>query len=65
MIYIDGTTLDTLGRKSEYPIFLTLGNIPNLYRNLPDAKVLIGFLLQLLEIINCEIQKNLDRCNGI
>ncbi|GBC49829.2 hypothetical protein GLOIN_2v1488639 [Rhizophagus irregularis DAOM 181602=DAOM 197198] len=38
MIYIDGTTLDTLGQKSEYPIFLTLGNIPNLHCNLPDAK---------------------------
>ncbi|POG81153.1 hypothetical protein GLOIN_2v1763779 [Rhizophagus irregularis DAOM 181602=DAOM 197198] len=47
MIYIDGTTLDTLGRKSEYPIFLTLGNIPNLHCNLPDAKVFIGFLPHL------------------
>ena len=44
MIYVDGTTIDTLSRKSEYPIFLTLGNIPILRRNLPDAKVLIGFL---------------------
>ena len=43
MIYIDGTTLDAYGRKSEYPIFLTLGNIPNWRRNLPDSKVLIGF----------------------
>ncbi len=48
MIYIDGTTLDTLGRKSEYPVFLTLGNIPNSRRNLPDAKVLIGFLPHLI-----------------
>ena len=48
MIYIDGTTLDTLGRKSKYPVFLTLGNIPNLRRNLPDAKVLIGFLPHLI-----------------
>ncbi|CAB4392005.1 unnamed protein product [Rhizophagus irregularis] len=47
MIYIDGTTLDTLGRKSEYPIFLTLGNIPNSRRNSPDAKVLVGFLPHL------------------
>jgi hypothetical protein len=47
MIYIDGTTLDAYGRKSEYPIFLTLGNIPNWHRNLPDAKVLIGFLPHL------------------
>lgn len=47
MIYIDETTLDTLGRKSEYPIFLTLGNIPNSRRNSPDAKVLVRFLLHL------------------
>ena len=48
MIYTDGTTLDSLGRKSEYPIFLTLGNIPNWRRNLPDAKVFVGFLLHLI-----------------
>ncbi|CAB4397113.1 unnamed protein product [Rhizophagus irregularis] len=47
MIYIDGITLDTLRRKSEYPIFLTLGNIPNLCCNLPDAKVFIRFLPHL------------------
>jgi len=47
MIYIDGTTLDSLGRQSEYPIFLTLGNIPNWRRNSPDAKVFIGFLPHL------------------
>jgi len=29
MIYTDGTILDSLGKQSEYPIFLTLGNIPN------------------------------------
>ncbi|POG57629.1 hypothetical protein GLOIN_2v1791547 [Rhizophagus irregularis DAOM 181602=DAOM 197198] len=48
MIYIDGTTLDSLGRQSEYPIFLTLGNIPNWRRNSPDAKVLVGFLPHLI-----------------
>jgi hypothetical protein len=47
MIYTDGTTLDAYGRKSEYPVFLTLGNIPNWRRNLPDAKVIIGFLPHL------------------
>ena len=47
MIYIDGTTLDAYGRKSEYPIFLTLGNIPNWRHNLPNFKVLIGFLPHL------------------
>ncbi|PKC61286.1 hypothetical protein RhiirA1_398526 [Rhizophagus irregularis] len=44
MIYIDGTTLDSLGRQSEYPIFLTLGNIPNWRQNFSDAKALVGFL---------------------
>ncbi|CAB4404096.1 unnamed protein product [Rhizophagus irregularis] len=48
MIYIDGTTLDSLGRQSEYPIFLTLGNIPNWRRNSPDAKALVGFLPHLI-----------------
>ncbi|EXX62177.1 hypothetical protein RirG_164240 [Rhizophagus irregularis DAOM 197198w] len=48
MIYIDGTTLDSLGRQSEYPIFLTLGNIPNWRRNSPDAKALVGFLPYLI-----------------
>jgi hypothetical protein len=48
MIYIDGTALDSLGRKSKYPVFLTLGNIPNWRRNLPDAKVFIGFLPHLI-----------------
>jgi hypothetical protein len=47
MIYTDGTTLDSLGRQSEYPIFLTLGNILNWRQNFPDAKVFVGFLLHL------------------
>jgi len=48
ILYIDGTTLDTYGRHSEYPIFLTLANIPNWRQNLPDAKVFVGFLPQLI-----------------
>ncbi|CAB4407954.1 unnamed protein product [Rhizophagus irregularis] len=47
MLYIDGTTLDTYGQHSEYPVFLTLANIPNWRRNLPDAKVFVCFLPQL------------------
>ncbi|CAB5376736.1 unnamed protein product [Rhizophagus irregularis] len=47
MLYIDGTTLDTYGRHSEYPVFLTLANIPNWHWNLPDAKVFVCFLSQL------------------
>ena len=41
-------TLDTLGQKSEYLIFLTFENIPILYHNLLDAKVLIRFLSHLI-----------------
>jgi len=48
MIYVDGMTLDTLGQKSEYPIFLTFENISILRHNLPDAKVLIRFLPHLI-----------------
>ncbi|CAG8772454.1 10263_t:CDS:1, partial [Rhizophagus irregularis] len=41
------TTLDTYGRHSEYPVFLTLANISNWCQNLPDAKVFVCFLPQL------------------
>ncbi|CAB4491785.1 unnamed protein product [Rhizophagus irregularis] len=47
MLYIDGTTLDTYGRHSKYPVFLTLANIFNWRQNLPDAKVFVCFLPQL------------------
>ena len=44
ILYSDATTFDRLERTSGHPIFLTLGNLPNWYRNLPEAKVLLGFL---------------------
>ena len=44
ILYSDATTFDGLGRTSGHPVFLTLGNLPNWYRNLPEAKVLLGFL---------------------
>ncbi|EXX67352.1 hypothetical protein RirG_115140 [Rhizophagus irregularis DAOM 197198w] len=70
MIYTDGTTLDSLGKQSEYPIFLTLGNIPNWRRNFPDAKVLIGFLQHLTTRNNKlreskefrQMQRKLEQC---
>jgi hypothetical protein len=70
MIYTDGTTLDSLGKQSEYPIFLTLGNIPNWRRNFPDAKVLIGFLPHLTTRNNKlreskefrQMQRKLEQC---
>ncbi|PKY35003.1 hypothetical protein RhiirB3_455281, partial [Rhizophagus irregularis] len=70
MIYTDGTTLDSLGKQSEYPIFLTLGNIPNWRRNFPDAKVLIRFLPHLTTRNNKlreskefrQMQRKLEQC---
>ena len=44
ILYSDVTTFDGLGKTSGYPVFLTLGNLPNWVRNLPEAKVLLGFL---------------------
>jgi len=38
------TNFDGLGKTSGHPIFLTLGNLPNWYRNLSEAKILLGFL---------------------
>ena len=43
-MYSDATTLDRFGKASGHPVFLTLGNIPNQVRNLPESKVLLGFL---------------------
>ena len=44
ILYSDATTFDGLGRTLGHPVFLTLGNLPNWYQNLPEAKVLLGFL---------------------
>ncbi|PKY57429.1 hypothetical protein RhiirA4_301525, partial [Rhizophagus irregularis] len=44
ILYSDATTLDHLGKSSEHPIYLSLGNIPNWRRNKCDAKALLGFL---------------------
>lgn len=47
IIYADATTCDHLGKKSEHPIYISLGNIPNWLRNKPFAKVLVGYLPKL------------------
>ena len=47
ILYSDATTCDYLGKSSEHPIYLTLGNIASWRRNKPDAKVLLGYLPQL------------------
>jgi hypothetical protein len=47
IIYADSTTCDHLGKTSEHPIYISLGNIPNWQRNKPNAKVLVGYLPKL------------------
>ena len=47
ILYSDATTCDHLGKSSEHPVYLTLGNITSWRRNKPDAKVLLGYLPQL------------------
>src|SRR5437016_2000131 len=44
ILYSDATTCDVLGKTSQHPIFLTLGSIPQKYRNKQYAKSIIGFL---------------------
>jgi hypothetical protein len=44
ILYSDATTFDGLGKTSGHPVFLTLGNLPNWFRNSSEAKVLLGFL---------------------
>src|SRR5256884_4828511 len=44
ILYSDATTFNGLGKTSGHPVFLTLGNLPNSFRNSPEAKVLLGFL---------------------
>ncbi len=44
ILYSDTTTCDHLGKSSEHPVYLTLGNIPTWRRNRPDAKVLLSYL---------------------
>ncbi|CAB5365248.1 unnamed protein product [Rhizophagus irregularis] len=52
ILYSDAITLDHLGKSSEYPVYLSLGNIPNWRRNKCDAKALLGFLPKLKQIHN-------------
>ena len=44
ILYSDATICDHLGKTSEHPIYLTLGNIASGIRNKPNAKVLLGYL---------------------
>ena len=57
ILYSDATICDVLGKTSQHPIFLTLGNIPQKYRNKQYAKSIIGFLPILKA-------KNKTECNS-
>ncbi|RHZ89040.1 hypothetical protein Glove_19g157 [Diversispora epigaea] len=41
---IDATTIDSLGKSSLHPIYISLGNIRTWRRNKEDAKQLLGYL---------------------
>ncbi|CAB4444770.1 unnamed protein product [Rhizophagus irregularis] len=43
-LYNNATTCNTLRKKTEYSVFLILGNIPSWRRNKPDAKALLAYL---------------------
>jgi hypothetical protein len=47
ILYSDAITCDHLGKTSEHPIYLTLGNIPSWIRNKPNSKAFLGYLSQL------------------
>ena len=47
IIYADSTTCDHLGKTSEHPIYISLGNIPHWLRNKPESKVLVGYFPKL------------------
>ncbi|RHZ85339.1 hypothetical protein Glove_66g184 [Diversispora epigaea] len=44
ILYSDATTLDTLGKSSLHPIYISLGNIPIWRRNKEDVKQLLSYL---------------------
>ena len=52
IIYSDAIALDHLGKSSEHPVYLSLGNIPNWLRNKRETKVLLGFLPKLKPLHN-------------
>jgi hypothetical protein len=58
ILYSDATICDILGKSSEHPVYLTLGNISNWRRNKPDAKAIIGYLPKIKAITDSEKRHN-------
>jgi hypothetical protein len=52
ILYSDATTCDQLGKTTEHPVYLSLGNISNWRRNKPDSKVLLAYLPKLKVLHN-------------
>ena len=44
IVYSDSTNCDQLGRKSEHPLSITLGNIPGWRRQKLDSRAIIAYL---------------------
>jgi len=63
ILYSDGTTFDGLGKTSGHPVFLMLRNVPNWVRNLPESKILLGFLPKVQDsgIKTTEVFRSLQR----
>ncbi|GBC10092.1 hypothetical protein RclHR1_09320013 [Rhizophagus clarus] len=47
ILYANLTTCDHLGKTSEHPIYISLGNILSWQRNKPNSKVLVSYLPKL------------------
>ena len=62
ILYLDAMTFDGLGKTSGHPVFLTLENLPNWVRNLPEVKVLLEFLpkVQDSEIKTTDVFRSLQ-----
>ena len=58
ILYSDSTTCDHLGKSSEHPVYLTLGNIPNWRRHKPDSKVVVGYLPKIKAKTDSEKKNN-------
>jgi len=65
ILYSDATTCDMLGKTSEHPVFITLGNIPNWRRNKPDAKVLLAYLPRMKKPMSIKNKKSFIQQNII
>ena len=58
ILYSDATNVDSLGKSSLHPIYVSIGNIKNWRRNKSNAKQLLGYLLILESKDNSKKQKD-------